>query len=323
MNYNKGSIKYDLIGGVSVAALSIPIAVAFAEIAGMPPKSGIYTAVIALVAYFFLGSSDHAIIGTDFPTVTLFAAVVIAAIGSNHPSAPQFMMMITVMAGIWMIVAGLLKLGFIASFLSKPVLLGYLNGVSLMLIVSQLDKLTGINLEQEAFFRRIVEVLAKAHLVNWPTLFLGIASILFLLLFSRVSAKVPSAIILLVISAIASLLFDLGTVGIAFMPAIQDPYPNFVLPDANLFLDHFPDLFFASAAVMFVSYSGAVPVVRGFSKDTKGFDPNKEFYALGVAHVLIGFFGGYPVSADDSRTAVNVGVVLVLTVIVSVAVVAH
>lgn len=305
-NYNTAFFKGDLFAGISVAALSIPIGVAYAEIAGLPPESGIYTAVLALVAYFFLGSSKQVIIGTDFATVTLFAASVVAAFGSDHRSAPQVMMLITVMTGILMFAAGVLKLGFISSFLSKPILLGYLNGVSIMLIDSQLSKLTGLNIEQTGLLRRILEVFEKAGLINLPTFFLAIASILFLFLFKRVSVKVPSQLLLIAITVIAAKVFNFGSLGIAFMPEIQNTYPRLILPDLNLLIDYFPDIFFASAAVMFVAYSSEIPVVRAVSKDNEAFDPNKEFYALGLAHVLIGFFGGYPVSGDDSRTAVNV-----------------
>lgn len=307
-NYNTELLKSDIFGGVSVAALSIPIAIAYAEIAGMPPESGIYTAVFALIAYFILGSSSQVIIGTDFATVILFAATVSAALGGSHGSAAQFMMLVTVLTGVWMFAAGLLKLGFIANFLSKPVLLGYLNGVSILLIVSQLNILTGVTLEHDGLFRRIFELFEKAGLIHWPTFVLGIVSILFLQLFRKITVRVPSAIVLFVITIIAAKIFDLASLGIAFMPHIQNPYPTVIFPDLKLFVDRFPDIFFASAAVMFVSYTSEIPVVRGFSKDLKGFDPNKEFYALGLAHVLIGFFGGYPVSGDDSRTAVNIAV---------------
>src|SRR5829696_4627416 len=274
----------------------------------MPPESGIYTAIFALVAYFILGSSSQVIIGTDFATVILFAATVAVTVGSDKGSATQFMMMVTVMTGVLMFVAGLLKLGLIANFLSKPIMLGYLNGVSILLIVSQLDKLTGLTLEHQGLFGRIFEVFQKAGLINLPTLLLGIVSILFMLSFNRLFTKVPAAILLFIASAIAGTIFDLGSLGITFMPKIQNAYPNFIVPDLKLFVDHFPQILFASAAVMFVSYTSAIPVIRGFSKDLKGFDPNREFYALGLAHVLIGFFGGYPVSGDDSRTAVNVTV---------------
>src|SRR6185369_4497593 len=141
-----------------------------------------------------------------------------------------------------------------------------------------------------------------------PTLVLGIASILFVLLLRSLFPKLPAAIVLFFITAIAGKIFDLESLGILFMPKIHDVYPSFVVPDMGLFVDHFPEILLASGAVMFVSYTSAIPVIRGFSKDLKGFDPDKEFFALGFAHVLIGFFGGYPVSGDDSRTAVNVAV---------------
>lgn len=307
-NYNPELFKGDLFAGIAVAALSVPIAVAYAEIAGMPPESGLYTAIFALVAYFILGSSKQVIIGTDFATVTLFAATVVASFGSDRGSSVQFMMWITVTAGILMFAAGLLNLGFIANFLSKPVLIGYLNGVSIMLIDSQLDKLTGLSMEQTRLLPRIYEVFQKGGLIHWPTFLLGVGSILFLSLFKKISVRVPSPLVLIVVTMIAAKLFDFGALGIAFMPEIQHPYPQFIFPDLKLFADHFSEIFLASAAVMFVAYTSEIPVVRAFSKDNVGFDPNKEFYALGLAHLLIGFFGGYPVSGDDSRTAVNIAV---------------
>ena len=307
-NYSAGLFKSDLFGGLSVAALSIPIGVAYAAIAGLPPESGVYTAVLALVAYFLLGSSSQVIIGTDFATVTLFAATVVAALGNEHGSAPQFMMLVTVITGILMFVAGLLKLGFIANLLSKPILLGYLNGVSIMLIDSQLESLTGLHMEQTRLLPRVYELFENAGLLHWPTVLLGIVSILFLVFFKRISVRVPAPLVLLTVTVIAAKVFSFGSFGVAFMPEIQNLYPNFMVPDLNLLIRHFPDIVFASAAVTFVAYSSEIPVVHAFSKERKGFDPNKEFFALGLAHVMIGFFGGYPVSGDDSRTAVNVAV---------------
>lgn len=307
-DHNKNFLASDLLGGVSVAALSIPVGVAYAEIAGLPPESGLYTAILALIAYFLLGSSKQVIIGPDSATVTLFATTIIATSSGDAASAPQFMMLITVMTGILMFVAGVLKLGFISNFLSKPILLGYLNGVSIVLIISQLGKMTGLNLEQTGIFRRLFEVFQKADLINLPTLLLGIVSILFLYGVKKISVKIPSQLLLLAITALAARTFNFGSLGISFMREIQNPYPSFVVPDLGLFAQHFPDIFIASAAVMFVSFSGEIPVVRAFSKDKTNFDPNKEFYALGLADVVIGFFKGYPVSGADSRTAVNVAV---------------
>ena len=307
-DYNIAGFRYDLLGGISVAALSIPVSVAYAEIAGMPPESGLYTAIIALIAYFFLGGGKQVIIGPDSATVTLFTTTVIAVSAGNGSSAPQLMMMITVVAGLLMFVAGFLRLGFIANFLSKPILMGYLNGVSVLLIVSQLGKLTGIQLEQTEFFLKIFEVFQKLALIHIPTFILGIVSILFLYLIKKISIKIPSQLLLLVLTAIVAGAMDFKSYGIVFMHEIQNPYPSFVVPDLGVFLAHYKDILIASAAILFVSFSGEIPVVQAFTTDKRGFDPNREFFALGLADVLIGFFRGYPISGADSRTAVNVAV---------------
>jgi len=160
-SYNTGFLRSDIIGGISVAALSIPVGIAYSEIAGLPPESGLYTAIIALLAYFILGSSKQVIIGPDSATVTLFATTIIALSAGAGSSAPQFIMMVTVLTGILMFAAGFLKLGFIANFLSKPILIGYLNGVSIVLIISQLGKLTGINLEHSGIILKIIEIFQK------------------------------------------------------------------------------------------------------------------------------------------------------------------
>jgi high affinity sulfate transporter 1 len=305
-NYNIGFLRSDFIGGVSVAALSIPVGIAYSEIAGLPPESGLYTAIIALLAYFILGSSKQVIIGPDSATVTLFATTIIALSAGAGSSAPQFIMMVTVLTGILMFAAGFLKLGFISNFLSKPILIGYLNGISIVLIISQLGKLTGINLVSTGIFLKILEVFQKITLVNLPTFLLGIISILFLYFVKKISIKIPSQLILLILTAILAELFNFKSYGIQFMQQIKNPYPSLILPDFNLFIQHYTEIFIASAAVLFVSFSGEIPVVQAFSKDKKGFDANKEFFALGLADLLIGFFRGYPISGADSRTAVNV-----------------
>jgi high affinity sulfate transporter 1 len=306
--YNLGFLGNDIMGGISVAALSIPVGVAYSEIAGLPAESGLYTAIIALLAYFILGSSKQVIIGPDSATVTLFATTVIAISAGNNSLTPQFIMMVTALTGILMFLAGFLKLGFISNFLSKPILIGYLNGVSIVLIVSQLGKLTGIQLEQTGLFKKIFEIFQNLDLLHWPTFILGIVSILFLYLVKKISVKIPSQLLLLIITAIIAGLLDFKSLGILFLQEIKNPYPSIILPDFKLFFEHFPDILVASAAVLFVSFSGEIPVVQAFSKDKKGFNPNKEFFALGLADLLIGFFKGFPISGADSRTAVNVAV---------------
>ncbi|MBC7898432.1 MAG: SulP family inorganic anion transporter [Saprospiraceae bacterium] len=307
-NYNSDLLKSDLLGGISVAALSIPTGVAYAEFAGLPSESGLYTAIIALIAYFILGGSKQVIIGPDSATVTLFATTVIAVSAGNTASVPQFIMLVTVVTGVLMFVAGFLKLGFIANFLSKPILLGYLNAVSILLLVSQLGKVTGLKLEQTGPLLTIFEVFGKWASIHNPTFILAVVSLLFLYFVKKISVKIPSQLILLAITAIAAQMMNFESLGIVFMKPIENSYPSLIIPDLKLMIDHFPDILVASAAMVFVSFSGEIPVVQAFTKDKKGFDANKEFFALGLADILIGFFKGFPVSGADSRTAVNVAV---------------
>jgi high affinity sulfate transporter 1 len=307
-NYSPGFLGNDIMGGISVAALSIPVGVAYSEIAGLPAESGLYTAIIALLAYFILGSSKQVIIGPDSATVTLFATTVVAISAGNNSLIPQFIMMVTALTGILMFLAGFLKLGFISNFLSKPILIGYLNGISLVLIVSQLGKLTGIQSTQTGLFKKIIEVFQNLDLLHWPTFILGITSILFLYLVKKISIRIPSQLLLLIFTAIIAGLLNFKSLGIRFLQEIKNPYPSIILPDFRLLRSHFPDILVASAAVLFVSFSGEIPVVQAFSRDRKGFNPNKEFFALGLADLLIGFFKGFPISGADSRTAVNVAV---------------
>jgi high affinity sulfate transporter 1 len=306
--YNFNFFRHDLIGGISVAALSLPIGVAYAELANLPPESGIYTAIFAFVCYFFLGSSKELIIGPDSATTTLFATVVLSVAAGNSSLNLQMAVLITITTGVLMFAAGFLKLGFIANFLSKPILLGYLNGISLILIIYQLGKFTGVKLEHGSSFIAVWELINKANLIHLPTLIMGILSLAIIRLLKSISIKIPSQLVLLIIAVLAVRIFKLDSFGIRLTDEIKNIYPVFVLPDLNVFINKFSDILVAAVSVLFVSYSSAIPVARSFTKDKHALKPNREFFALGFADIVIGFFRGFPVSGADSRTAVNVAV---------------
>lgn len=306
--YNLNFFKGDLIGGISVAALSLPIGVAYAELANLPPESGIYTAIFALLCYFILGSSKELIIGPDSATITLFATVVFSFAAGNSDLNLQLMVLITITTGVLMFAAGFLKLGFIADFLSKPILLGYLNGISLILIIYQLGKFTGVKLEHGNSFIAVWELINKANLIHLPTIIMGIVSLAIIRLLKSISIKIPSQLILLIIAVLGVRIFHLDSFGIKLTEEIKNAYPVFVLPDLNVFINNFSDILVAAASLLFVSYSSEIPVAHSFTKDKYALKPNREFFALGFADIVIGLFKGFPVSGADSRTAVNAAV---------------
>ncbi len=293
---------------MSVAALSLPVGVAYADIAGLPPESGIYTAIFSFLCYFLLGSSKELIIGPDSATTTVFASVIISISAGNPALHPQLIVLVTIVTGILLCVAGFLKFGFIANFLSKPILLGYLNGVSVILIISQLGKLTGLKLENSNSVIGIWELINNAGSINIMTFSIGIISLILLKFLKKVHTKIPAQVILIIISIVFVKIFNLQSSGIEFTQEVKDVLPQFIFPDIKILTDHFSEILFASAALLFVSYSGEIPVARSFTKDKYDLNPNKEFFALGFADIVAGLFKGFPVSGADSRTAVNVNV---------------
>jgi high affinity sulfate transporter 1 len=303
--YKLSFLKGDLIGGISVAAISLPVGVAYAEIVHLPPESGIYTAIFAFLCYFFLGSSKETIIGPDSVAATLFATAVFAVSAGNSELTLQLMVLITITTGILMFAAGFLKLGFISNFLSKPILTGYINGIALILIIGQLGKFTGLKLSGVNPIMELWDLFVKFEFIHLPTILTGLASLAVLTGLKKISSKIPSQLILLVMSVIFARVFNFGGYGIKLTQEILNAFPVFVLPNVNVFMNHYADILAASAAILFVSYTGEIPVARTFSKDKHALNPNREFFALGLADIVIGFFKGYPIGGASSRSAVN------------------
>lgn len=303
--YNFSLFKGDLIGGISVAAISLPIGVALAEIIKLPPESGIYTAIFALICYFVLGSSKKVIIGPDSATATLLATAIISIAAGNSAINMQLVVLITITTGLLMFLCGLLRLGFIANFLSKPILVGYMNGISVCLIISQLANFTGVDLKTGNSFMGVWELITKIELINLPTVVLGMISLIVLWGLNKISIKIPAQLLLLIISVVCVVIFNLDSFGIGLTQEIKNAYPDFVLPNFNVYFNHLSEILIASAAIVFVSYTGEIPVGRTYSKEKNSFNPNREFFALGLADIVIGLFRGFPISGADSRTAVN------------------
>ncbi len=204
-----------------------------------------------------------------------------------------------------MFVAGFLKLGFISNFLSKPILIGYLNGIALILIIGQLGKFTGLKLSGVNPIMELWDLLVKFNLIHLPTVITGIISLAILIVLKKISSKIPSQLILLLLSVVFARYFNLSEYGIKLTQEIMNAYPVFVFPDINVFINHYSEIIAASAAILFVTYTGEIPVAQTFSKDKNSFNPNREFFAMGLADIIIGFFKGYPIGAASSRSAVN------------------
>jgi MFS superfamily sulfate permease-like transporter len=298
--------KSNLLSGISVAALSMPIGIAYAEMVGLPPEAGVYTVIFGLIGYFVLGTSRELIIGPDSAIVALLASSVIALSGDGSEMNLHFIALITITTGVLFFVAGKLKLGFIANFLSKPILIGFLNGIAGILIISQLQKFTGVKVEDSNSIFGLVEFFSNLTMLHFPTLITGISAIIIIKILEKSSSKIPAQFTLIVFSIIGTVIFNLEQLGVLLSPEITSPVPTLTIPDISLISGNFSEIFFCSLAILFISYTNQILTARSFSGNKNEVDPNREFYAVGLSDVLCGLFNGYPVCGSGSRTAVNI-----------------
>lgn len=305
-SFSSKVFKTNLLSGISIAALSMPVGIAYAEMIGLPPEAGVYTVILGLICYAILGSSKELILGPDSAIITLIVSSVVVLSGDGNAMNYRFIVLITVTTGILFFIAGYLKLGFIANFLSKPILTGFLNGIAGILIISQLQKFTGVKIEDGNSVFGLTEFFTNIATLHLPTFIAGISALALMQILVKTSGKIPVQFSLIVVAIITTLVFNLEQFGIKLSPEITSPVPNFVIPDLTLLKGNYSEIIFCSLAVLFISYTNQILTARSFSGNKNEIDSNREFYSLGLADIVIGFFNGYPICGSGSRTAVNI-----------------
>ena len=194
-NYDRAWFSHDLVAGLSVAAVAVPIAIAYAQLAGLPPVHGLYASILPLVAYALLGTSRQLILAPDAATCAVVATVV-APLAAGDPSrAISLTAMLTLLTGFFCITAGVARLGFLTNFLARPILMGYLNGIALSIIVGQLGKLFGYSLAPAGFFRMLVEFVSKLGQMHGLTVALGIGTLVLIRVLKRVAPTLPAPLV--------------------------------------------------------------------------------------------------------------------------------
>jgi len=302
--YQKSWLPRDLVAGVSVAAVAVPIAIAYAHLAGVPPVYGLYASLLPLVAYALLGSSPQLIIAPDGATCALVAAVV-APLAANDPARyVTLTSALAIIGGIFCIAAGFGGLGFLTNFLARPILTGYLNGIAIWIISGQLGTLFGLNLESAWFFRLIWRFLGKLGETHLPSLVVGLATLGLLLALARFAPKVPGPLVAMVAGIACSTVFDFAGHGVKMLGLIPAGLPVPAIP--SLSASDWQSLIAGAAGLALISYASAMVTARGFAtKNHYTIDANREFIALGVADIGAGLLQGFAVSGADSRTAMN------------------
>lgn len=305
--YRREWLRHDLVAGLVLTALLVPQGMAYAKLAGLPPVTGLYTTVLALATYFAVGPSRVLMLGPDSALGPMIAAAVLPLVGSDGDPAKAIALagMLALMMGGVCILAGIARLGVIAEFLSKPVRVGYLNGVAVIILVGQLPALFGFGTDATGLFD---EATAFARGLRdgetvWAALAIGLASLAVIIVCCRFRPRVPGPLVAVVGAAIAVRVLDLTQRGVTVVGSTPSGFPSPSFPHVGL--DDAATLFVAAAGMAFVMLADTSTVSRSLAaKRGEHVDTNDEILALGAANVGAGLFQGFPVSASASRTVV-------------------
>ena len=305
--YQKSWFGKDIVAGIVLATLLVPQGMAYAELAGLPPITGLYTTVLCLLAYAVFGPSRILVLGPDSSLGPMIAATVLPLVASDGDPQKAVVLasMLALMVGVIMVLASVAKLGFIADLISKPTMIGYMNGLAVTILVGQLPKLFGFSVSADSFIGDLtgfVQALARGEAVVAAAA-VGISGIVLILALQRWLPKVPSVLVMVVLAIAATSLFGLADRGVSLVGVLPQGFPPFTIP--SLDFSDFALMFAGALGIALVSLTDTISTASAFAArsgaEVRG---NQEMIGIGAANLAAGLFQGFPVSTSGSRTAV-------------------
>lgn len=300
--YKASFLPHDLAAGLTLGAVMVPVGLAYGELAGLP-LAGLYGSMLPLLAYALFGSSRQLIVGPDTAMAALVAIVVVPLAPGDPGRLALLAAGLGVMVGILCLLGGVLRLGFVANFLSKPVIVGFMHGLALVIAMAQLPKVLGVKSNGETTLEQVVSLLHRLGDTNLVSLAIGAGTFAVILLCRRFAPRVPGAVLALAAAGLAVVLLGLDKQGVAVVGRIPTGLPGLSLP--VLTLADFEVLLPVAFVAALLSFSDTIVTARAFAaRNRYRIDANQELLAIGAANLVSGLSQGLPISASDSRTAV-------------------
>jgi SulP family sulfate permease len=305
-NYQKSWFKDDFGAGLTVGIMLIPQGIAYAMIAGLPPIYGLYTAMIPQIIYAIFGTSRQLAVGPVAMDSLIVASGVatLAEVGTEH--FIEFAILLAFIMGVLQVLFGIFKLGFLVNFLSRPVISGFTSAAALIIALSQLKNLLGVNLQKgNKIHELLIEVYKHISEINWITFAIGIISILILVFFKKLTKKIPAALVLVILGIVAVKYLNLNEIGVKIIGDIPQGLPAFKMPRFSL--DIIVDLFPIALTLSFIAFLEAISVAKAIELKHNNYkvNPNQELIAIGMGNIVGSFFQTYPATGGLSRSAVN------------------
>jgi SulP family sulfate permease len=304
--YERSSVRFDLIAGATVWGLLVPESIAYAGLAGLPPEAGLYTLLATLVAYALFGTSRHLVVAAT-SAASILLATAVASVGPANAGeyVANAAAVVLFCAGL-LLLAGVLRLGFVAQFLSRPVLEGFVFGLAIFVTVKQLPKLFGIPKGEGNTVQQLVHLLTHLDETSWATLAVGVGALALLFGAEQLAPRLPGGLLALVLGIVISGALDLAQHGVAIVGTVPSGLPSVSVPDIKP--EDIATLMAAAAGMVLVIFSESLGAAQNFAtKHGYEIDPNQELIALGVANAGSGFLGGLAAGGSLSQSAVNEG----------------
>ena len=303
IKYDKTWLRPDVIAGLTTAAVVIPKAMAYATIAGLPVQVGLYTALIPMVIYALTGSSRPLSVSTTTTIAVLTGAELSLIVTNANPFALlRASATLTLMVGAILLVASFLRLGFVANFISEPVLVGFKAGIGIVIVLDQLPKILGVHFARGSFFHNVISVLRGIPEASSTTLAVGIAMIVLLVGLERFLPRAPAPLIAVAVGIIGARILQLQSHGVELVGQIPKGLPSLTMPDFSLAEALWP----AALGIALMSFTETIAAGRAFAKsDEPSPRANRELFATGLANAGGAFLGSMPAGGGTTQTAVN------------------
>jgi sulfate permease, SulP family len=301
--YRRSWLRGDLSAGLTTAAVVIPKAMAYATIAGLPLQVGLYTVLVPMVLYALLGTSRPLSVSTTTTIAILVATELSRAVpGGDAGVLVVASATLAILTGAILVAASVLRLGFVANFISEPVLTGFKSAIGLVIVVDQLPKLLGIHIEKTGFFRDIISVARNLPQASMATVAISVCLIVLLFGLQRFAPRWPAPLVAVAVATCASGLLGLGERGVAVVGSFPSGLPHLVWARFDLFEEMWP----AAAGIALMSFTETIAAARAFRMPGEPRpEPNQELLAIGLANVAGGFLGAMPAGGGTTQTAVN------------------
>jgi high affinity sulfate transporter 1 len=305
--YQRRWVAKDVVAGLVLSALLVPQGMAYAELAGLPPVTGLYTSILCLVGYALIGPSRILVLGPDSALGPMIAATLLPLVGAGGDPARAVLLAsaLAVLTGVIMIAAGAGRLGFVADLLSKPTILGYMNGLALTILVGQLPKLLGFSIDADGFIGQVAAVISGIlnGAVVTEAAAIGLFSLVLILVLDRFLPRVPAVLVAVLAAMLISTAMSLGEKGVKLVGPLDQGLPSFTIPIVSL--SDLGILAVGALGIALVALTDTISTATSFAeRQGAEVDGNREMIGIGTSNVAAGLFQGFPVSTSGSRTAV-------------------